>query len=498
MIASIHVAATVPAVASPVPSILAAIYVVAPPLAFLYDSSTIAPLTPSTLLIVLAEHATLVPAIVLCFAIAWDLLRVPHRMVVVSTVAAVVGYLLASVWLYFFAPVSDVVGASLSLAFAAFVCLWFWHVTDLDLPRALFTSLSCAAMMAVCVFVGQMADMVANDEWRALGPYSSFAGVIAEYGLAVAAVALLWRPARTMMPRILRSPVIEPVAWRVLWLAPFGLYVLLMMYHGRQMDVMTDATAQLGVFAVTMYCALLLMLYWLLAKVDCEASRRVEAEQSARQLELGRAQVRSLTDRMAQARRSRHDLRQHMVALHGYARNDDLPGLRRYLDAMVADLGVDEPLAVCDHVVVNAVVSYYVAAVRSLGVRPDVRLDVPADLSFDATDLTVVFGNLLENALAALRGQCAQEARPAFLTVRSRTGRGGELFLTIDNSFVGGPRRDRSGHWLSSHHDGAGVGLESVRSTVERLGGEMRVDASDGIFRVSIMLPDGGRTAVAA
>ena len=499
--------------------------------AFLYDPSTIAPLTPGTLLVVVAEHATLVPAIVLCFAVAWDLLRAPRRRTVAVSALAVAAYLAVSVWLYFFAPVADVVGASLSLAFAAFVCLWFWHVTELDLPRALFTSLSCASMMAVCVFVGQLADMVANDEWRALGPYSSYTGIIAEYALAAVAVALLWRPGRAVMPRILRSGVIGAVAWRILWVVPFGLYVLLMMYHGRRMDVMHDATAQLGVLAVTMYCALILLLYWLLAKVDGEASRRVEAEQSARQLALGRMQVRSLTERMAQARRSRHDLRQHMVALHAYARNDDLPGLRAYLDGLVADLD-EEPLTVCDHVVVDAVVSYYAAAARSCGADVDLRLDVPADLPFDATDLTVVFGNLLENAVAAVRDQCA--ARPgmrigahddgrngagvggmgggrvgehaggpfddgshgvaedtghAFLTVRAQVDDGGELFVTVDNSFDGEPRRDAAGRWLSSRHDGVGVGLESVRSIVDRLGGEMRVETADRVFRVSIMLP---------
>ena len=492
-----------------------------PFLTFLYDPSTIAPLTAGRLLIVLAEHATLVPAIVLCFAIAWDLLRVPRRRVVAATALTVLVYLLVSVWLYFFAPVSDMVGACFSLAFALFVCLWFWQVTDLNLPRALFTSMSCASMMAVCVFAGQLVDMLANSEWRALGPYSSYAGVVAEYTLAAIAVALLWRPARAVMPRVLRSPVVGTVAWRVLWLGPFGLYALLMMYHGRRMDVMHDATAQLGVFAVTMYCALLLLLYWLLAKADCEASRRVEAEQSARRLALGRMQVRALTDRMAQARRARHDLRQHMVVLHGYARGDDLPGLRRYLDALVADLGADETLAVCEHVVVNAVVSYYVSVVRAMGVRPDVRMDVPADLMGDSTDLTVLFGNLLENAADALQamasgpharedgmsrdasdgvgGDAARDGADGmrtdvasgvpFLTVRARVGRAGELFVTVDNACASVPRRDASGRWLSSKHEGAGVGLESVRAVTERLGGELRVEASDGVFRASVMIP---------
>ena len=258
---------------------------------------------------------------------------------------------------------------------------------------------------------------------------------------------------------------------------------------------MHDATAQLGVLAVTMYCALILLVYWLLANVDGEASRRVEAEQSARQLALGRMQVRSLTERMAQARRSRHDLRQHMVTLHAYARRDDLPGLRAYLDALVADLD-EAPLTVCDHVVVDAVVSYYATAARACGADVDLRLDVPADLPFDATDLTVVFGNLLENAVAALR-ECAAvrddavatAVRPAFLTVRAQTGGGGELFVTVDNTFAGEPRRDAAGRWLSSRHDGVGIGLESVRSIVDRLGGEMRVEPADHVFRVSIMLP---------
>lgn len=455
-------------------------------------------ISPGVTIFVILGAGTLIPAVILCFAISWNLLRTSRRYAIVTTCVAVAIHLALSVRIYF-SPLPSSLASLESLAFAVFTILWFWHVSSLDIFRALFVSLSCASMMAVCVFAGQVVNTIALGQWQWLSGLD-WVNMGTVYGLAVIGVAVLWKPARIRMPHLLHSPVITPAAWRGMWLAPFGLYVMLMMYHMLYMDVLHDHSAQLGVVAAAMYCMLLMLLYWLLYRVDEESVRRIAAEETSRQLALSRVQLQSLHDRIRAARHTRHDLRQHIVALRAYINESDMDGLRRYLTSLENTTGMREPIAVCENTVMNAVLSYYLAIARRSGVEPDVRLSLPEELSQDVADLTVIVGNLMENAVGAVDEMMhMRDRRPPLFRIRARVDGEGALFFAVDNSFVGTPKRNDIGQWMSSKHGGVGLGLQSVESVVDRLGGTLRIDVGEGsperdettagVFRVSVMLP---------
>lgn len=453
-----------------------------------------------TVLLSICEYATVIPAAAMCLVIARDLLRWPRRRAVAATALALAVYLV-------FSTVCNTFGAPLivtdwtSPLFSVFMLLAFWHISALDFWRALFVTMSCASIMAMCAFCGQCAQWLASGVWWPPLGYPGWVCVAVEYALALAAVLILRKPACRLMPGLLRSPVIVPAAWRVLWIAPFGLYFLLIQMRTLTVDVSATAGMRLSMSAAFMYFALLMLLYWLLSKVDRESARRAAVERENRQLTVSWMQGRNLTERVEEARRSRHDLRQHLVTMRGYVQQQDVAGLNRYLDGLIADADIEGALTVCDHVAVNSVVAYYVAQARHGGVEPDVRLDLPSDVRVDDTDLTVIFGNLLENAVDAVLAQVEAwragrtdggvPAPPhgASLTVRSHVGRDGVLFLTVDNTYAGRVRRTPQGQLRSGKHDGEGVGVQSVHAAVERLGGEMRVDADRGVFQVSVMVP---------
>lgn len=122
-------------------------------------------------------------------------------------------------------------------------------------------------------------------------------------------------------------------------------------------------------------------------------------------------------------------------------------------------------------------------------VRHDIALTCMADgkqLSFmSEADLYSLFGNLLDNAIEAVEKLDA-DRRAVGLTVK----RGSEfVFVNVHNYYDGAlcfdgelPRSTKGG----AYH---GFGMKSVRFVAEKYGGELSINAKDGIFDLDIIFP---------
>ncbi|MEG2009301.1 MAG: ATP-binding protein, partial [Oscillospiraceae bacterium] len=111
-------------------------------------------------------------------------------------------------------------------------------------------------------------------------------------------------------------------------------------------------------------------------------------------------------------------------------------------------------------------------------------VNLPEEFSVADTDLCVIFGNLVENALESCQRQ--QEGR-RFLEVNAKLINGGMLALKISNSFDGNIRQSRD-RFISQKHGGVGLGTQSVKSIVERYGGTCKFTFENNIFTASVLL----------
>ena len=98
------------------------------------------------------------------------------------------------------------------------------------------------------------------------------------------------------------------------------------------------------------------------------------------------------------------------------------------------------------------------------------------------SDLSVILGNLLENAVDACAAQKSKDRRIVFRGKADRSA----LYFTIDNTMEGELRRDKEGRLLSVKHEGPGLGLESVRDIVSRYNGILRTERKGDVFCASV------------
>ena len=192
-------------------------------------------------------------------------------------------------------------------------------------------------------------------------------------------------------------------------------------------------------------------------------------------------QYESLQDKITEARRAKHDVRHHIALMQEYLAKGDLAALEQYLNRYSESLPDDSLVRFCENPAANAVLLYFAQQAKNNDIDFIVKAEIPADTTVSDTDISVLFGNLLENAVDACKAEKSDNKK-----IIVRAGKvGNALCVTVDNTFSGKLKYARDGGLLSSKHKGAGLGTQSVKSIAEQYGGVCRFEATNGMFCAS-------------
>lgn len=201
------------------------------------------------------------------------------------------------------------------------------------------------------------------------------------------------------------------------------------------------------------------------------------------QVSLRDEQYKRIFESIESVNRQRHDLRHHMLLLRELLDNGETEKASDYLRQYLEGSGKKTAEKLCGNPVVNMLVCHYRDIAEERGVSFSVRISVPDELPVRDTDISVLLGNLLENALEAV---CAvsEESRVIKLGMGSR---GKMLGITVDNSFNGVVYK-KDGKYFSTKSERRGLGLASVADIAEKYHGGVEFRHEGKMFYSSIML----------
>lgn len=278
----------------------------------------------------------------------------------------------------------------------------------------------------------------------------------------------------------------DKTMWRYLWKIPLfsAAFGLLYCFNG---DVYAYATWPFMVSRYLMLFGACYVSYVALKVLEISRSR-TQLEETLKYADLNlrtqKKQFDTLAAHMDETRKARHDLRQHLAAVQSYLDGDDKTGLAEYIDTYMNRLPADTMEYFCANGVVNAVISYYAAQARDAGTSFAAKVTYPKNYPVSDTDIIVLIGNLLENAVEACKRDSADTK---FIKLRVKQKGQSMLLVLVDNSCVS-PVTFENGTPLSSKRDGAGIGVASVREIAARYGGVAMFEQKNGVFYASVRL----------
>ncbi len=208
-----------------------------------------------------------------------------------------------------------------------------------------------------------------------------------------------------------------------------------------------------------------------------------DADQARHLLSIQEEQYRHICTNIENSRRMNHDLRHHLVTLQAFLQSGRTQDACDYLEQYLNSTQQPDLTQLCHNPVVNMVVGYY----QSLALRNDiqfhVRIQIPEELSVSDIDLSVILGNLLENAIDAASHGTAEERFIRFHMLCS----GKMLAITVDNGFSGDVQK-AEGRYLSSKPNHSGLGLQNIEMIANKYDGGVEFTHDPHVFHSSVML----------
>ena len=272
--------------------------------------------------------------------------------------------------------------------------------------------------------------------------------------------------------------------WQFSWLVPTTFYLIWAHEFYGSGNALEWVLNVSNVFFLAIVNLASFLIYYLILRMIRDNADYLRLREENHSLALQVMQYDDLNQRISAARQGRHDLRHHVVTMENFVKAGNIEELRKYLAEMGERYQLEETLTYCSNTTVNGVLSYYSREASINNIEYKVNLGIPEDVNITKTDLSILFGNLLENAMEACQRQRSGERK---IYVRGQTSQN-TLALAIDNTYETEPQRDKKGQFRSMKHAGLGIGTESVKDIVRRYDGVIEFETKGDLFCVSVLL----------
>lgn len=185
----------------------------------------------------------------------------------------------------------------------------------------------------------------------------------------------------------------------------------------------------------------------------------------------------------------RHDYHNHIQALKAYVELEYYDEAKRYLDMLNDDLTTVDTVIRTGNVMVDAILNSKLTMIKEKGINVDATALVPADVPFSGIDLSVLIGNLLDNAMEA----CMQvpDAKERFIRIYIDIVKK-QFYVSVTNSMKGKAKKSglKSGiEYLSEKSGVHGFGLLRIDRIAAKYGGFINRQNEEGVFATEVMLP---------
>jgi len=184
----------------------------------------------------------------------------------------------------------------------------------------------------------------------------------------------------------------------------------------------------------------------------------------------------------------RHDMKLHLATTRHYIANHKADEAMEYLNNLVGDINDSEIYSGTGNIAFDSIINFKLKNAIDDDIKLDIDVRVPSALNIEASDVVIILGNLLDNALDAVAN-----IEEKFIRLNVEFNQG-TLFIRVDNSFDGevqyADSQNGTEQVIATRKDGDnhGYGLKNIQKSIEKYDGNMDISHEGNLFSVGVLL----------
>lgn len=202
-----------------------------------------------------------------------------------------------------------------------------------------------------------------------------------------------------------------------------------------------------------------------------------ETELAKQQLEVREAYYHDLVARQEETRSLWHDIKKYMATMENLVSHENQDEAQRCLEDVRASFAGIHSTVDTGNTIIDGILSYGIRKADEANVTINAQVWLDSTLNIPASDLFIIIGNTLDNAIEACAALPDKDARTVSISLNQKNHL---LSYEISNEYQ--PQKAKKKGRVH------GYGLRNVETLVERNGGNMAIEKDNGRFIVSIRL----------
>lgn len=208
-------------------------------------------------------------------------------------------------------------------------------------------------------------------------------------------------------------------------------------------------------------------------------------EKLNKQIKYERKSYESIIHNDESIRRLRHDSKQHYIYVMKLIDDKMYDEAKEYLINLNNIINEYENNVITKNKPINAILTYKKAECIKKEIDINIDIKINENIPIDDFDLCIIFGNLLDNAIEAC-SKINNLPKEIFIKVRMQNN---IIYIYVENTSYKYPKKIDGKFITSKKNKGYhGIGIESVRKSVEKYNGHLDFNYDNNMFRTKIII----------
>lgn len=206
-----------------------------------------------------------------------------------------------------------------------------------------------------------------------------------------------------------------------------------------------------------------------------------------KQIDMQKEYYDTLSSQMSEIKEIKHDISHFIGVMSHLAEEGNFDKLRMFLSEYCEKVKMDQLPVFCENTIANSIIGYYFLRSKEYGIHFDSQCSVNRQTTMSDSDLCIVLGNALDNAVYACRQMDPSKMR--FVSIEAETMNGLRL-IKVNNSYEG-QLEINDGRYISSKTGNShGLGIRNIEKVVETYSGFVKIEHNDKVFTIMVAVPE--------